>query len=140
MLPIKKYYNQYNHATNEVFSRKMFENRILTFFTCLSNLYQVIERKGNKKELMQAYVLGFRAILGIGIALNAKDDLNYPGIDNITKSIETLLFDIYEKAISLKYTLKDHMFYSMFSSYIILGDTLGFNFEDVTYVYENENK
>ena len=140
MLPIKKYYNQYNHATNEVFSHKMFENRILSFFTCLSNLYQVIERKGNKKELMQAYVLGFRAILGIGIALNAKDDLNYPGIDNFTKSTETLLFDIYEKAISLKYTLKDHMFYSMFSSYIVLGDTLGFNFEDVTYVYENEIK
>ena len=137
MLPIKKYYDQEEKISNEIFSNKIFENRILHFFTCLSNLYEVLERKGNKKELMHAYVLGFRSILGMGIALNAKDDLSYPGIDLISKNVETLLFDIYEKAISLKYTLKDHVFYSMFSSYIVLGDTLGFNFEDVTYVYEN---
>lgn len=142
MLPVKKYYEAEQHQlesnTYEVFSKDFFNSQLLVFLSRVGDVYKGISIKANKKEMMHLYVLGFKAVLGVGIALGAKEDISQPNLKTKSKNKEELLLDVYEKAVDLKYTLKDHTFYSMFSSYLLLGESLGFNFDDISYVYENE--
>lgn len=142
MYPVKKMYLTEKKKLEEegyaVFSQDFFVEALLNFLSQLGLLYRVIKQDGNRKEVMQAYVAGFKGILGVGVALQAKEDISQPNIEHHDKKLETIYFDVYEKALDLKYTLKDHTFYSLFASYLGLGAVLGFNFDDITYVYENE--
>jgi len=142
MYPVKKMYLSEKKKLEDegyaVFSPEFFQEALLNFLSRLGYLYQVTSRQGNRKEIMQAYVAGFKGILGVGVALHAQEDISQPNLTYSDKKISELYLDIYEKALDLKYTLKDYTFYALFSTYLVLGNSLGFNFEDITYVYENE--
>ena len=119
MYPVKKMYLTEQKKLEEegyaVFSPEFFQEALLNFLSYLGNLYQVTSRKGNRKEVMQAYVTGFKGILGVGVALHAQEDVSQPNITYSEKKMAELYLDIYEKAIDLKYTLKDYTFYALFS-------------------------
>lgn len=142
MYPVKKMYlaeqQRLENAGYEIFSTEFVEKALLQFLTDLGILYQADLRQANRKELMHAYVAGFQAILGVGVALQAKEDISQPNLQNAGKTRRQLFFDIYEKALTLKYTLSDQGFYSLFSSYLVLGNAMDINFDDITYVYEKE--
>ena len=140
--PVKKYYlteqKKLEAEGYAVFSNEFFEQALLNFLSSLGQLAQQTTLQANRRSLMMAYVGGFRALLGVGIALQAQEDISQPQISHQNESLTTLYFDIYEKALALRYTLKDHSFYALFASYLALGSYLDINFEDINYVYENE--
>lgn len=122
----------------EIFAPEFFEEALLSFLESLGELSKTVRNGGNRKEIMLAYVNGFRYALNVGIALQCQEDISQPNLPEGHKDMTKQLFDIYEKALTLRYTLKDHTFYALFSSYLGFGHILGFNFDDITYVYENE--
>lgn len=122
----------------EIFSRQFFDKALLNFMSQLGMLYQSLSRKANRKELMGAYVNGFKGILTIGVALHCQEDISEPEIGSDRPLSEQVFFELYEKCNVLTYTLKDSAFYSLFSSYLALGKMLGLNFDDISYVYYEE--
>lgn len=124
----------------EIFSRQFFDKALLNFMSELGMLYRKLGQKPNRKELMQAYVTGFKGMLAIGVALHCKEDINEPEIGADRPYGDAVFFDLYEKCNILYYTLKDAQFYSLFSSYLALGKMLGLNFDDIYYVYYEEKE
>lgn len=142
MYPVKKLYVSEKEKLEKegyaVFAPEFFETALLHFMSELGQLFENYYYHTNRKELMISYVHGFRAVLSVGISLHCQEDINKPNIGENKQAINEQFFDVYEKALNLKYVLRDHHFYSMFSSYLVLGNMMGFNFDDITYVYENE--
>lgn len=124
----------------EVFSRQFFDKALLNFMSQLGQLYQALSANVNRKELMKAYVTGFKGILAIGVALHCQEDISEPEIGTDRPLSEQVFFNLYEKCNVLSYTLKDSAFYSLFSSYLALGKMLGLNFDDISYVYYEEEE
>lgn len=140
--PVKKMYDTQQEKLEsegyEVFAPEFFEEALLNFMACLGKLYQVVYQKGNRKEIMVTYVEGFRGILSVGIALQCQEDISQPNLPKSHQDFKAQLFATYERAVALKYVLKDHSFYALFSSYLGIGHILGINFDDINYVYESE--
>ncbi len=120
-----------------LFSADFFESALLDFLYELGS-FQHQYRALNRKELMLCYARGFRSLLAVGIALNAKDDINQSQIPDEDRPVNKLCLDLYEQAVTLRYTLKDHGYYSLFATYLQLGNILNINLEDINYVFENE--
>lgn len=142
MYPVKKMYlteqKKLESEGREIFAPEFFEEALLNFLSHLGELQQIVAKKGNRKQTMIAYVHGFRSLLGVGIALHCQEDISRPNLPETHKKMSEQFFDIYEHALALRYTLKDHSFYALFSGYLSLGGLLGLNFDDISYVYENE--
>lgn len=140
--PVKKMYDTQQERLKqegyEVFAPEFFEEALLNFMSCLGDLYQAVYQKANRKDVMLIYVKGFRAVLNVGISLQCQEDISQPTLAKSNLFFRDQLFKTYECALSLRYALKDHSFYAMFSSYLGLGQILNLNFDDVHYVYENE--
>ncbi|WP_138415404.1 dUTP diphosphatase [Aquibacillus sediminis] len=91
-----------------------------------------------RQVILEEYVDGLHFILSLGLESNFRYDAG--PIPSSTEDVTTLFNHVFEQIIAFKQTISKETYHQMFTAYLALGNSLGFDETSVKQAYYEKNK